>query len=232
MVLIKSLSITVEIRWSKSGTLSFTDIHITIPTYPHIQHLAWQRPHVHRLFLKKSILHLKGYHKFFLSLKSNILDSNGVCIADFGFWSEGPKNHLNLKFWSQILSPGVSNGSARRDLEWQRTVRRHSRSLLALSFKTSGQNLQNILHSLTSLHGHRGFNSPLHVWLDELDGTCYNTWVPVRERLQTWLCFVTCPFSCIDIEWLLCQHQSAPTSINQHQPVSSASTSINQHQPI
>ena len=139
MVLIKSLSITVEIRWSKSATLPFTDIHISIPTYPHIQHLAWQRPHVHRLFLKKSILHLKGYHKFFLSLKSNILDSNGVCIADFGFWSEGPKNHLNLKFWSQILSPGVSNGSARRDLEWQRTVRRHSRSLLALSFKTSGQ---------------------------------------------------------------------------------------------
>ena len=54
MFWIKSLSITVEIRWSKSETLPFIDIHITIPTYPHIQHLMWQGPHVHRLFLKKS----------------------------------------------------------------------------------------------------------------------------------------------------------------------------------
>ena len=38
----------------------------------------------------KGILHQKN-----LSSKSHILDSHGVCYSSY--WSEGPKNHLNLK---------------------------------------------------------------------------------------------------------------------------------------
>ena len=41
------------------------------------------------------------------SPKSHILDSNGVWYSPV--WSEGPKNHLNLKVWSQIL---LSRGAA------------------------------------------------------------------------------------------------------------------------
>merc|ERR1712012_1414396 len=66
-------------------------------------------------------LNLKGilHKKNFLSPKSHILDSNGVWYSSF--WSEGPKNHRDLKI---LVSNFVPRGfEARRT--WGFEGRRH-----------------------------------------------------------------------------------------------------------
>ena len=90
--------------------------------------ISFRKCHILFDSMFKGILHQKN----FLSPKSHILDSNGVWYSSF--WSEGPKNHRNLKI---LVSNFVPRGfearrtwgfEAQRDGVWRggAGVSRHS----------------------------------------------------------------------------------------------------------
>ena len=87
---------------------------LTLCSFPHrckTVRLALSLIHYLKCISKCSFPYLKGQSHNFLSLKSRILDSNGVWYCSF--WSEGSINPLNLNILVQKFVP--------RDPEWQRT---------------------------------------------------------------------------------------------------------------
>merc|ERR1711911_191172 len=72
---------------------------------------------------------LKGSStKNFLSPKSHILDSNGVWYSSF--WSEGPKNHRNLKILvSNFVPRGLRRGEVPSDYQGPRGTAPNDKSL-------------------------------------------------------------------------------------------------------